>query len=112
MSTTTVSIFDQIATDATVIAAAPVVEADADLDFRPYSERTEPSDGFVDSLAVQPATKVPHGYQWAAIEACLTASARRSSATSLAWVRRSSPRLSPPTSCTRAARSAWPCHRS
>jgi RecA/RadA recombinase len=70
MSTT--SLFDTITSEAAIVAAAPVVTATAtgDLNFSDYSDRREPSAGFLPQL-VRPATKDPHGYQWAAVESIL-----------------------------------------
>lgn len=73
MTNTTSSLFDTILSEATVVGAAapePATSTEA-LDFLPFSDRLAPSDGFFPQ-AIVPATKVPYGYQWAAVETALT----------------------------------------
>ena len=70
----TSSLFDSILADAAVVSApAPVAVESTTVtlpDFRPFSDRTAPSDGF-HPQAIVPATKVPYSYQWAAVESLL-----------------------------------------
>jgi SNF2 family DNA or RNA helicase len=66
------SLFDSILSEAATVATLPVpVNSDSDRpEFRDFSDRQEPSAGFLPQ-AITPATLQPHGYQWAAVESAL-----------------------------------------